>query len=96
MPTVATNAARAPYASMRTPAIAVPAAAPPKIMLALQAKASVTVPAGADPPSSTELQVLKGAIVDPLTASSTASNTTPGASTGRHAPIATAATSTGS
>ena len=64
-PAVTSSPAVGPDRSTSTPARALPSAAPPKIMLLLQAKASVVVPAGAASPSSTELQAENGAIVRP-------------------------------
>ena len=74
-----------------------PSAAPPKIMLVLQANASVTVPAGAACPSSTELQALNGAIVRPKTNSASAERrSSPSPAAAARCPTASAVTSTGS
>ena len=82
--------------STSQPAVAVPTASPPKIMLPFQAKASVVVPLGAAAPRSTELDALKGAMVVPNRNSTTPMATGPVASRGKRVPADSAATSRGS
>ena len=78
-----------------TPETAVPAAAPPKMTLVVQANASVAVPCGAERLMSTELADMNGAIVEPQTNIVTDSAMMPGAKTGIVLAIATAPTRTG-